>query len=151
MKLDIIKEFEGLKFSPYYATADEKIKGIVTIGYGNTFYEDGTKVKITDSPITEQRANDLLKFHAEKFAEKVKKLVTKEINENQLSALTSLAYNIGLGALQNSTLLKLVNINPSDGNIAKEFLKWNKQGKTELKGLTTRRVKESNLYYTKVG
>jgi lysozyme len=43
----------------------------------------------------------------------------------------------------------LVNINPNDGNIAKEFLKWSKAGGKVLNGLTNRRIAESALYFTK--
>jgi len=143
----LIAEFEGLSLIPYYATAEEKAKGIVTIGYGNTFYPNGTKVKITDAPITKTKAMEYLQFVADKFAVKVDALVTSELNQNQFNALVSLAYNIGLGNFGKSTILKLVNNNPKDANIAKEFLKWNKQAGQVLNGLTKRRIKESALYF----
>ena len=154
MKLDekgvlLIAEFEGLKLNPYYATELEKQKGIVTIGYGNTYYEDGTLVKITDIPITKERALQLLKITADKFALNVAKTIKADITQNQFNALISLAYNIGINAFKVSTVLRLVNNNPNDANIAKAFLMWNKQGGKELKGLTNRRIKESALYFTK--
>ena len=77
------------------------------------------------------------------------KLVKTNITVNQLNALTSFAYNVGVANLQKSTLLKLVNLNPNDAMIAKEFLKWNKAAGKELKGLTNRRIAESALYFTK--
>ena len=55
--LNLIKEFEGLSLKPYL-----DVVNIPTIGYGNTFYEDGTKVTLKDRPITEERANELLEF-----------------------------------------------------------------------------------------
>ena len=154
MKLDrngvnLIAEFEGLILTPYYATALEKQKGIVTIGYGNTYYKDSTPVKITDKPITKEMALDLLEIIAGKFADKVADLIKTEVNQNQFNALVSLAYNIGINAFNVSTVLRLVNTNPNDANIAKAFLMWNKQGGKELKGLTNRRIKESALYFTK--
>ena len=154
MKLDrngieLIASFEGLRLSPYYATELEKQKGIVTVGFGSTFYEDGTKVQINDAPITKERALDLLTIVADKFALNVAKLIIKEVNQNQFNALVSLAYNIGINAFKVSTVLRLVNNNPNDANIAKAFLMWNKQGGKELKGLTNRRIKESALYFTK--
>jgi len=76
-------------------------------------------------------------------------LIKKPITQNQFNALVSFAFNVGIGALSKSTLLKLVNINPNDGNIAKEFLKWNKAGGKIVGGLTTRRIKESSIYFTK--
>jgi lysozyme len=141
---ELIKRFEGYSDRPYKCPA-----GISTIGYGNTYYPNGTKVKITDKQITKEYANEILAHTADEFAEDVLKLVKSKINVNQLNALTSFAYNVGVANLQKSTLLKLVNINPNDGNIAKEFLKWNKAAGKVLNGLTNRRIAESALYFTK--
>lgn len=141
---ELIKRFEGYSDRPYKCPA-----GISTIGYGNTYYPNGTKVKITDKQITKEYANEILAHTADEFAEDVLKLVKSKINVNQLNALTSFAYNVGVSNLQKSTLLKLVNINPNDGNIAKEFLKWNKAAGKVLNGLTNRRIAESALYFTK--
>lgn len=142
--LDLIAEFEGLRLKPYLCSAN-----VPTIGYGSTFYENGTKVKLIDAPITKQRAEQLLQHTADKFAEKVAKLITKPITQNQFNALVSFAFNVGITALQNSTLLRLVNNNPNDANIAKQFLRWNKAGGREVQGLTNRRIKESALYFSK--
>ena len=141
---DLIKRFEGYSDRPYKCPA-----GISTIGYGNTYYPNGTKVKITDKQITREYANEILAHIADEFSEDVLKLVKSKITVNQLNALTSFAYNVGVANLAKSTLLKLVNINPNDGNIAKEFLKWNKAGGKVLNGLTNRRIAESALYFTK--
>lgn len=141
---DLIKKFEGYSDRPYKCPS-----GIHTIGYGNTYYPNGVKVKLTDKQITKEYANEILEHIADEFAADVLKLVKSNITVNQLNALTSFAYNVGIFNLQKSTLLKLVNINPNDGNIAKQFLRWNKAGGKELKGLTNRRIAESALYYTK--
>ena len=141
---DLIKKFEGYSDRPYKCPA-----GISTIGYGNTYYPNGVKVKITDKQITREYANEILAHTADEFAADVLKLVKTNITVNQLNALTSFAYNVGVANLQKSTLLKLVNINPNDAMIAKEFLKWNKAAGKELKGLTNRRIAESALYFTK--
>ena len=141
---DLIKKFEGYSDRPYKCPA-----GISTIGYGNTYYPNGTKVKITDKQITREYANEILAYTADEFAADVLKLVKSNISVNQLNALTSFAYNVGIANLQKSTLLKLVNVNPNDAMIAKEFLKWNKAAGKELKGLTNRRIAESALYFTK--
>ena len=45
--IDLIKKFEGFKAKPYKCPA-----GVNTIGYGSTFYPDGSKVKLTDPEIT---------------------------------------------------------------------------------------------------
>ena len=141
---DLIKEFEGLSLKPYKCSA-----GVPTIGYGSTYYENGTRVQMSDAPITKQRAEQLLQHTADRFASKVANLIKKPVTQNQFNALVSFAFNLGVRALQNSTLLRLVNINPNDANIAKEFLKWNKAGGKVVQGLTNRRIKESALYFTK--
>jgi lysozyme len=141
---DLIKLFEGLKLKPYLCSAN-----VPTIGYGSTYYENGNKVKMTDAPITKQRAETLFQIVADDFAKRVVPLVTKPITQNQFNALVSFAFNVGVQALRNSTLLRLVNINPNDANIANQFLRWNKAGGVEVQGLTNRRIKESALYFTK--
>jgi lysozyme len=141
---DLIKEFEGLSLKPYKCSA-----GIATTGYGSTYYENGTRVQMSDAPITKQRAEQLLQHTADRFASKVANLIKKPVTQNQFNALVSFAFNVGSGALASSTLLKLVNVNPNDPMIAKEFLRWNKVNKVPVQGLTNRRIKESTLYFTK--
>ena len=141
---DLIKAFEGLSLKPYLCSAK-----VPTIGYGNTYYPNGKKVTLNDAPITKDKAHELLMFIADKFANDVNKLVKSNVSQNQFNALVSFAYNVGVANLGKSTLLKLVNINPNDGNIAKEFLKWNRGGGKVLNGLTNRRIKESSLYFSK--
>jgi len=142
--LSLIAEFEGLSLKPYKCSAS-----IPTIGYGSTYYENGTRVQMSDAPITKQRAEQLLQHTADRFASKVFNLLKKPVTQNQFNALVSFAFNVGSGALASSTLLKLVNVNPNDIMIAKEFLKWNKVNKVPVQGLTNRRIKESALYFTK--
>jgi lysozyme len=141
---DLIKEFEGLSLEPYKCSA-----GVPTIGYGSTYYENGIKVQMSDAPITGARADILLKNVADRFAQKVANLIKKPITQNQFNALVSFAFNVGSGALASSTLLKLVNENPNNALISKEFLKWNKANGKAVQGLTNRRIKESALYFTK--
>lgn len=148
MKLDekgyqLIAEFEGLRLSPYLCSA-----GVPTIGYGSTFYPSGKKVTMQDKPITQATALWMLKETANKFAVEVDKLVIPALNQNQFNALVSFAFNLGTSALGKSTLLKKVNANPNDPTIRNEFAKWNKAGGRVLDGLTKRRTKEANLYFS---
>jgi len=69
------------------------------------------------------------------------------VNDNQIGALTSFAYNVGLANLKSSTLLKMVNNNPNDKEIHLQFMRWNKANKKVMKGLTRRREAESQLYF----
>jgi lysozyme len=139
---DLIKSFEGLRLTAYKCSAAKD-----TIGYGNTFYEDGTPVKPGDK-ITKERAEVLFTIIANEFSAKVAPLVKSKINENQFGALVSFAYNAGVGNLQKSTLLKKVNANPADPSIRDEFMKWDKAGGKQLAGLTRRRKAEADLYFS---
>jgi len=142
--LDLIKKYEGFKSNAYLCPAN-----IPTIGFGSTYYEDGTKVRLTDLSITEERATELLKALLVTYEKSVDSYCVDEINQNQFDSLCSFAYNCGLGNLKSSTLLKKVNINSNDPLIKDEFLKWNKGGGKVLKGLTLRRNDEANLYFSK--
>lgn len=138
----LIKSFEGCKLRAYQDSV-----GIWTVGYGATFYQDGSKVKSVDI-LTQQQADDLLNYHVNLFADKVKPLIKVELSDNQFSALVSFAFNLGAGALAKSTLLKKVNVNPEDESIRAEFAKWDKAGGKQLRGLTRRRKAEADLYFS---
>jgi lysozyme len=135
-------DFEGCRLEAYLCPAS-----VPTIGYGSTYYEDGRPVKLGDA-ITQERADQLFEAIAEDFAKRVRSLLKAGLNENQFSALVSFTYNVGVANLKKSTLLKKVNINPSDPTITDEFLKWNKAGGKVLAGLTRRREEEAKLYFT---
>jgi lysozyme len=141
--LDLIKRFEGLKLKPYLCPA-----GIPTIGYGNTYYTDGKKVKLTDPSITQAKADELLKFLIQSYEKDVDSFCRDDISQHQFDALTSFAYNCGPRNLKSSTLLKKVNLNPNDPTIRAEFMKWNKGAGKVLAGLTKRRQAEADLYFS---
>ncbi len=156
MKLDttgynLIKSFEGLRLKPYLCSA-----GVPTIGYGNTYYPNGKKVTLKDNPITEEYADTIFRFVADLFAKDVNSLIKSKVTQNQFNALVSFAYNVGTDidaddipeGLGDSTLLKKVNANPADKTIANEFAKWNKANGKPIEGLTRRRLKESQVYFS---
>lgn len=137
---DLIKRFEGCKLKAYKCPA-----GLWTIGYGNTFYEDGTKVKEGDV-ITQERAEQLFDIVLNEFASKVDGLVKSNVTENNFAALVSFTWNVGVGNFQRSTLLRKVNANPKDKTILAEFKKWTRANGEVLKGLVRRRDAEAKLY-----
>ena len=132
--IPLIKEFEGCKLKAYKCPA-----GVWTIGYGHT---DGVK---EGDEITQQEADRLLADDVHSFSAGVQRLVTSDINRNQLGALTSFAFNVGLGNLRHSTLLRLVNKGDFVG-AANQFSRWNKAGGKVLAGLTRRREAERKLF-----
>ena len=138
--LELIKEFEGFSANAYLCPAK-----IPTIGYGNTFYEDGRKVKLGEQ-ISKTDALELLEKIVNKdFADKIFSAIKVPVAQNQFDAMVSLAYNIGTGSFLKSTLLKKVNAGDFIG-ASEEFLKWNKSGGKELLGLTRRRKREQDLF-----
>ena len=141
--IDMMHHFEGCRLQAYQCSAK-----VWTIGWGNTYYQDKRAVKQGDK-ITQEQANELFEMVMNEFAIVVRNSLTKEVNENQFSALVCFAYNVGIGNLKKSTLLKKVNANPNDETIADEFAKWNKAGGKVLTGLVRRRQAEADLYFKK--
>ena len=139
--LNLIKKFEGFKAKPYLCPA-----GVPTIGYGNTFYLSGKKVALTDKPITEEEAEFMLQSLVDStFSNQVESVLKVSLTQLQFDALVSFEYNLGLGNLKASTLLKKVNSMDFKG-AASEFPKWNKAGGKVLPGLTARRLAEKELF-----
>lgn len=137
--LDLIKEFEGLRLKAY-----SDIGGVPTIGYGTT----GPDIKL-GMEITKAEAEDLLRADVAAFERGVSNLVKVAINQNEFDALVSFSYNVGLNALQTSTLLRLLNANADRAVVASEFLRWNKVGTQVVEGLTRRRKAEQALFLLK--
>ena len=136
--ISLIKSFEGLEFYTYIDAV-----GVPTIGYGHT----GPEVK-AGQRITLQKAELLLQNDLIVFEKAVEKYVQIELNQNQFDALVSFTYNVGAGALAESTLLKRLNAKEPPCNVAKEELpRWNKgDGGRVLEGLSRRRAQEVELF-----
>jgi lysozyme len=99
--------------------------------------------------ISQSKADELLQDDISKFEVGVSQATTGvPVNQNQYDALVIFAFNVGLGALRSSTLLKKVKENPKDNTIANEFLKWKFAGGVVSQGLINRRNAESQLYFT---
>lgn len=130
----LIKSFEGCKLTAYLCPAN-----VWTIGYGHT----GPDVK-RGLTITQDQADALLRADLRKFETGVARMTTGA-TDNQFAALVSLAYNVGLGALKSSTLLRIHNAGDAAGAKA-QFSRWNKAGGRVLAGLTRRRAAEADLY-----
>lgn len=134
--LELVKHFEGLRLEAYRCPA-----GVPTIGYGST-----AGVQMGDK-LTEPEAEALLLKDLQKFEEAVRDLVQVPLTANQFSALVCFTFNVGEGALAESTLLKKLNQQDYQ-DAADQFLRWNKAGGQELPGLTTRREAERKLFLT---
>ncbi|MCA0234163.1 MAG: lysozyme [Bacteroidetes bacterium] len=138
--LTLIRGFEGFQAKAY------PDGGAYSIGYGSQTWEDGTPVKAGQT-ITKERAEKLLTHHVARFATTVNAYITVPLTQGQFDALTSFTYNVGGGALFNSTLRKKVNANPNDFTaIATEFRKWVFSKGVKLNALIARREAEILVY-----
>ena len=136
---DLIKEFEGCKLEAYPdpATHGEPI----TIGVGHT---GGIKLGMT---ITQEQADEYLVSDVSHAANAVNQMVDENMTQGQFDALCSFAFNLGIGNLKNSTLLKKLNSGDIQG-AADQFLVWNKAAGHVMAGLTRRREAERTLFLT---
>ena len=147
--LNMLSEFEGYRSKPYLDT-----NGTPTIGYGTTYYPDGSKVSMKDAEIDKAQALEYKLHHIKKLVDPaINTLVKVDLNQNQFDALSSLIYNIGQGAFATSSVLK--NLNKKDlAAAADSFLLWNKETiggqKVVNKGLDNRRKKERELFLAPV-
>ena len=134
-----LKQYERFRPTAYAATADERRRGIWTIGWGHT---EGVKEGDT---CTQAQADAWL--HSDVFAAvmDVNKLVVRWLNQNQFDALVSLRFNIGAGNFAGSGLLKFVNA-LNDVKAAADFINWDKQSGVVLDGLENRREAEAARY-----
>ena len=138
---EVIKEFEGFESKPYLCPAN-----IPTIGYGNTMYLNGERVKMEDPEIDEKEANKMLMDTIKSVEKQVKNVVEVKLPAHKLAALISFTYNVGIGNFSNSTLLAWLNSNPDFPRIPEQFRRWNKGGGKVLKGLVRRREAEIELW-----
>tara|TARA_R110002012_G_scaffold320553_1_gene544521 strand:- start:1697 stop:2125 length:429 start_codon:yes stop_codon:yes gene_type:complete len=132
--IDMVKYFEGFKAVAYLCPAN-----VWTIGYGRT-----KNVKDGDITSMPQATRDLEEELVE-FGNQVQRVVDVELSQNEFDALTSWTYNLGVGNLQSSTLLKKLNAGDKD-SVPSEMLRWNKAAGKVLAGLTTRRQAEADLW-----
>lgn len=135
--IDLIKRFEGLRLTAYPdpATGGDPW----TIGYGTT---RGVRPGMT---ITSARAEEMLRADLERFENAIGRLVTARLCQHQLDALVSLTYNIGEGALRDSTLLRKLNAGDYAGAAA-QFERWVHAGGKIMPGLVKRRAAERTLF-----
>ena len=144
----LIHTFEGCRLHAYRCPA-----GVWTIGWGHTagVYEGMT--------ITRERANELLEEDVRLVEDSLTFALGIDqqgrmpngltIGQHQFDALLSFTYNVGIGNLARSTLLKKVKANPADSSIRGEFSRWVYGGGKRLPGLVRRRKMEADLYFSK--
>jgi GH24 family phage-related lysozyme (muramidase) len=136
----IVAEFEGCRLEPYLCAA-----GIPTLGYGRT----GKDITFDTKRISQSQADQWLAEDLQRFADGIHRLLpgSNLWGANQQAALISWAFNVGLGAVESSTLRKrLLAGEPGIIVIPQELPKWDKANGKPLAGLTRRRAAEVALF-----
>ena len=121
----------------------------MTIGYGTIKYPNGRAVRRGDT-ITRSQAEQYLQWEVNSKARDVDAAIGSGVSlyQSQFDALVSFTYNLGIGALRRSDLLKKVKTNPQDRTIRNEFMRWVYAGGKKLRGLVNRRAAEADLYFS---
>jgi len=133
--LDFIQRHEGYSGTVYNDSA-----GYPTIGYGHLIKagEDFS------NGITPDQASQLLSQDTQTAVNAVNGKVTGNLSQTQFDALVDFTFNLGGGALGQSTLLK--NINSGNDVVIENFTDWDHAGGKVVAGLTKRRTDEFNLF-----
>jgi len=156
--MELMKHHEGCRLTAYADPASPRARAMrgdpafkgqdpktlsgapLTIGYGSTgpHVTEGLR-------ITQAEAEALFRKDLERFEKGVLRLVKVPVNQNEFDALVCFAYNIGLGNLEKSSVLRKLNAEDRKG-AADSFLLWNKAQGQVLPGLTKRRNEERALF-----
>lgn len=132
-----LKAFEGLRLVAYKPTKAERW---YTIGYGHSAGDVRAGMCITEDRAEELLRRDL--YFVEKFVNGIPKVRT----QGQFDALVSFTYNVGVGNLKKSTLLKKIMHDAPTAEIQREFMKWVYSGGKKLDGLVKRRRWEAERW-----
>lgn len=134
-----IKEFEGLRLTPYRCSG-----GVWTVGYGHTGKDFDTVSSITPAQAAAFFDADIASVEAALNAQCSKDNVS--LTQRQFDALISFAFNLGMEALRSSTLWRKVKADTSDSTIPAEFRRWVYAKGVKLPGLVNRREQEARIY-----
>lgn len=144
---DVIKQFEGFRAAPYKCAA-----GVWTIGFGSTYYPDGTLVWPTDKPVSKERASEYLEHHIDNAVVPVLEWSIPTwglMNGNQKAAIISFAYNLGAhfyGSPDFNTITKALRTKDNWKQVPSALMLYVNPGSTFEAGLKRRRKAEGDLW-----
>lgn len=111
----------------------------VTIGFGCT---EGVEMGMI---WTRAKADLAFRRELAKHEAAINRMVTVELSQNQFDAMVSLSYNVGIGAVERSSVLKRLNKGNVNG-AAQAFYLYNRAGGGIVQGLVARRASEAALF-----
>ncbi len=132
----LICQFEGFSPVVYRCPA-----GLATIGYGHVL----TPGEQLEQPMTEAKAHQLLRQDVSIAEHAVIRLISVPLTQGQFDALVSFTFNLGAGALQRSTLRRVIN-RGDHAAVPTQLMRWVYAAGRILPGLIARRQAESRLY-----
>ena len=133
----LIKKFEGCELSAYQCSSN-----VWTIGYGHT------KDVQPEDKISLDMAEIYLREDIEEFENFVDSEVHVLLQQHQFDALVSWTFNLGVGNLRESTMLKRLN-EKKFLDVPHEMRRWNRSAGKVLDGLVRRREAEALLFQGK--
>lgn len=138
-----LKQWEGFVATPY-----KDVAGVLTQGYGHTNRAGTIKIK-PGSVWTEQYASEVLEQDLKQYWDGVAKYVKVPLTPCQHSVLTMWTYNVGVGAMSKSSLVRELNQGHYN-RVPRKLMAWNKATvrgkKVAVRGLTNRRKAEGALW-----
>ena len=140
--------FIKIKEGGLYLKAYQDSGGVWTIGWGSTYDFDKQRKVLPGDTITQTQAQKWLEMATSQDANDIKKIVKPYLSKNELNALISFVYNVGINAFRNSTMLKLLNSGADKQTVANEFDRWVYDNGVKVQGLINRRIAEKKLFLT---
>jgi lysozyme len=135
--LKLLTELEGKKNKAY-----KDSKGLWTIGVGHLIDLSKEKHLLT-ATLTDSQIHSLLNKDLDRFEKVVRDQVKVKLTPAKRDALIMLAFNIGVTAFKNSSLVKRINAKDSNDKIIQAFAMWDNPAE-----LAKRRAKETRLFLT---
>ena len=132
--LTLTESFEGVRLAAY-----QDVVGIWTIGYGHT------KGVYAGMVCSQAQAEQWLLEDVQECVDHINQIVTVKLTQDQFNALVDFSFNLGIGALERSTLLKMVNAGDFT-DASKQFLLWDKAGGKVVEGLFKRREADETMF-----
>lgn len=132
---DFIEQWEGFKGEAYKCPA-----GLWTIGFGHT---EGVK---QGDVVTYKEAYELLCKDIQQRVKELAPYINVSVTSGQFIALCSLAFNVGVGSVTRSQLLRKLNAGDIEGAAAEFLNGWNTANGVVLDGLTRRRQAEAKIF-----